>query len=211
MTAPRFWADDFDADLLRVVPRAAGILVQVTAPLWTYGHTSHGRLNHPSVWASQHGYVAYFGTDNTGTWKPGSFSSNGQLVQCTWTEAARDAWVHNYVIAVDYQPIWDAARLVGTFAKLMGDVRGRPKLPDVDADRLRGHVLASLIAATGQLQQHIAVRAAAAGRDRCPECRCNPVLCETDDTGEHCADQACGTCLHGCPLDNCPACPAVTR
>lgn len=44
---------------------------------------------------------------------------------------------------------------------------------------------------------------------RCPECRCDVVLCETDDSGEHCADQACGTCLHGCPLDDCPACPVV--
>lgn len=42
---------------------------------------------------------------------------------------------------------------------------------------------------------------------RCPECRCDPVLCETDDSGEHCADQSCPTCLHGCPLDDdCPVC-----
>lgn len=42
---------------------------------------------------------------------------------------------------------------------------------------------------------------------RCPECRCDPVLCETDDSGEHCSDQSCPTCLHGCPLDDdCPVC-----
>lgn len=43
--------------------------------------------------------------------------------------------------------------------------------------------------------------------EQCPECRCDPVLCETDPSGEHCADQSCGTCLHGCPLDDCPVCP----
>lgn len=41
---------------------------------------------------------------------------------------------------------------------------------------------------------------------RCPGCCCDPVLCESDDTGEHCADRSCGTCLHGCPLDGCEAC-----
>jgi len=43
----------------------------------------------------------------------------------------------------------------------------------------------------------------------CPECRCDPVTCEQDDTGDHCETQACGPCLHGCPLDECPAHPEV--
>jgi hypothetical protein len=44
--------------------------------------------------------------------------------------------------------------------------------------------------------------------DRCPACTCDPVLCETDDSGASCAD--CGACLHGCPLDgNCPEHKAV--
>ncbi len=38
---------------------------------------------------------------------------------------------------------------------------------------------------------------------RCSECRCDPHLCDTDDTGQHCEDQSCPTCLHGCPLDYC--------
>ncbi|MEV0608098.1 hypothetical protein AB0I61_17205 [Polymorphospora rubra] len=33
-------------------------------------------------------------------------------------------------------------------------------------------------------------------------CRCNPDLCESDDTGQHCEEQACGYCLHGCPAEN---------
>lgn len=41
---------------------------------------------------------------------------------------------------------------------------------------------------------------------KCPECRCDPVLCETDMSGEHCMDQWCGTCMNGCPLDDCLVC-----
>lgn len=46
-------------------------------------------------------------------------------------------------------------------------------------------------------------------KPRCPECRCDPYACATDETGDHCADQACGPCLYGCPLDECPAHPDV--
>lgn len=41
---------------------------------------------------------------------------------------------------------------------------------------------------------------------RCPECRCDPTECEVDDTGEHCAIRQCGTCVDGCPLDDCGVC-----
>ncbi len=41
---------------------------------------------------------------------------------------------------------------------------------------------------------------------RCAVCRCDPVLCETDDTGQHCTDRGCSTCMCGCPIDGCPAC-----
>ncbi|GAA0720144.1 hypothetical protein Drose_06425 [Dactylosporangium roseum] len=155
MTAPRFWSDDLDADLLKVVPRAAGVLDQVTAPLWTYGGTTHGRLNHPSVWGSHRGPVAYFGADDSGAWKPDSYWTAQPLVECTWAEVARDAWVHSYVIVVDWVPIWNAWLLGGTFMRLMYDLRGWTPLPAREADRLRGKVLASLIAATEQLREHV--------------------------------------------------------
>lgn len=32
-----------------------------------------------------------------------------------------------------------------------------------------------------------------------PCCRCDPALCETDDTGDHCATAGCAWCLDGCP------------
>lgn len=49
---------------------------------------------------------------------------------------------------------------------------------------------------------------------RCRHCTCDPTLCETDDTGQHCADRSCGSCLHGCPDDDpngCDTCQALDR
>ena len=39
----------------------------------------------------------------------------------------------------------------------------------------------------------------------CPEfCRCDPILCATDDTGDHCIESRCAICIDGCPLgDDC--------
>jgi hypothetical protein len=151
--ADRFWSDDFDTDLLKVIPDAAQVLAQVDTPMWTYGGTSHGRLNHPSVWQTHDGMTAYFGTDDSGHWKPESFWTDRPLVQCTWAEVARDAWVHHYRIVVDWVVVWDATRFQSTFMRLMYDLRGQTPLPDSEADQLRGRVLASLIAATRDLQQ----------------------------------------------------------
>lgn len=36
----------------------------------------------------------------------------------------------------------------------------------------------------------------------CPDCVCEPVLCETDDTGDSCL--SCGFCLNGCSTGECP-------
>ncbi|MEU4779231.1 hypothetical protein [Micromonospora sp. NPDC023633] len=39
-------------------------------------------------------------------------------------------------------------------------------------------------------------------------CICDPHLCATDDTGEHCNDRSCGFCLHGCPAPDGECCNA---
>lgn len=38
----------------------------------------------------------------------------------------------------------------------------------------------------------------------CPDCVCQPVLCEHDDSGRHCEDANCGFCLNGCSAGECP-------
>jgi hypothetical protein len=37
----------------------------------------------------------------------------------------------------------------------------------------------------------------------CPQCICDPITCTADDSGGHCQDRSCGSCLHGCPTDEC--------
>jgi len=51
------------------------------------------------------------------------------------------------------------------------------------------------------LRADLVGRVLAIYRPRCSECRCDPVQCETDSSGEHCSDQSCPTCLDGCPLE----------
>jgi hypothetical protein len=46
-----FWSDDFDMDLLRLVPEVPELLGDTGArTLYVRGGTSHGRLNHPAAW-----------------------------------------------------------------------------------------------------------------------------------------------------------------
>jgi hypothetical protein len=57
-----FWSDDFDMDLPKVIPDAKAALGDVAdLELVTHGHTTHGRLNHPSCWNHSLGLVAWFG------------------------------------------------------------------------------------------------------------------------------------------------------
>lgn len=146
----RFWSDDLDMDLPAILPGLDEALGEsANIALWTHGGTSHGRLNHPAVW----GGWGMFGTNPTGVWKPADWVTGHPVVQCTWREALRDAWPHTYRILVDGRPVWDARRLGPAFMSLMYDLRGWRALPDGEADRLRGQVLASVIAATRDLQQ----------------------------------------------------------
>lgn len=159
-----FWSDDFDMDLLQLLPDLPERLGDAAnIPLWTYGNTSYGRLNHPSVWNGHYGHEAYFGTDDTGTWKPDGYRSHyDQIVACTWLEALRDAWPHNYMIFVDRAVVvWDTIRLQPTFDKLMYGLRGWRTLADGEADRLKGHLLASVLAATADLRGLLARKAGA--------------------------------------------------
>jgi hypothetical protein len=164
VVSTRFWADDFDMDLPKVLPRFDDALGDMgDARLWTFGNASHGRLNHPSVWGDPNraGFNAYFGSGDRDPWKPASFVTDAPLVECTWREAVRDAWPHTYRIVVDGRPVWDAVRLWGPFNKLMFDVRGWSRLSARKADNLRGAVLASLYRATDDLRSILASEAVA--------------------------------------------------
>lgn len=98
---PRFWADDFDMDLLRVVPEIGRMLGgDCDRTLWTVGHRTYGRLNHPTVW-NTHGAYLWLTKPNLPRDVHGWFNvdgcvSNDEEIECTWLELLRDAWVHGF-------------------------------------------------------------------------------------------------------------------
>jgi hypothetical protein len=68
----------------------------------------------------------------------------------------------------------------------------------------------------GAMAYAFAARTARALRGEVPQytqhpecCRCDPVLCETDDTGDHCATAGCAYCQDGCPATGRPCCKAT--
>jgi hypothetical protein len=96
---PKFWSDDFDMDLLKVFPDTPSLLREPDRVLWTVGHTTDGRLNHPTSW-NTHGAFLWLQKPNLERDKHGWFSiggcvSNCQEVECTWLEWLRDVWSHS--------------------------------------------------------------------------------------------------------------------
>lgn len=151
---PRFWSDDFDMDLPKVLPSLDVLLGKAAnTRLWTYGGTSHGRLNHPSVWNTYDGVEAYFGLDDSGTWKPAECHTDQPVVECTWREAVRDAWPHTYVLVVNGQQVWDTGWLRAAFDDLMYDLRGWRALPPGRAEELKAVVAGTVRDATERLAE----------------------------------------------------------
>jgi hypothetical protein len=130
-SAPRMWCDDFDTDLPKVVPDARRALGEIgDLELLTYGHTTHGRLNHPTVWNHELGMISFF-------WRPGHafkpahyYVGNDAPISCTLWEAIRDAWVHDNVIVFEGRPVFDGGASYPHFQALMYDVRGWTKLDE---------------------------------------------------------------------------------
>lgn len=140
---PPFWSDDFDMDLLKVFPHIIKILGDTTiTPLWTVGRTTHGRLNHPTVWDDPCGSLALFFTheprlerDAHGWFRiKGFYVDNAPVVPCTWVEVLRDAWPHHYAVTVDDMVLWNSSDLQDAFMRIMYDLRGWQKA-DITADR----------------------------------------------------------------------------
>lgn len=149
----RFWSDNFDMDLLKILPGLPEWLGDAAdIPMWTRGAESYGRLNHPSVWNDPVGFVAFFGLTAGDTGKPGANWTDSPVVECTWLEVLRDAWPHGYAIVVDGQTLWNAGRWQNAFLSLMYDLRGQQKMPDGHADRARLRLLGDLLTATRALR-----------------------------------------------------------
>jgi len=154
MPTERFWSDSFDMDLLKVIPG----VVDAAAPaahlrLWTYGGTSYGRLNHPAVWNGYKGTLAYFGLDDTGWWKPSANWTDAPMVECTWLELLRDAWVHQYQALVNGWPVFDTSRAWRMFEQLMGHARGYRNLGPFSVRTIKLGVHGQVVEATQKLLQ----------------------------------------------------------
>lgn len=131
MTAPTstrapFWSDDFDMDLLKVIPNVENILgASADVVLYTRCNSPrHGRLNHPVCW----GVTACFGVTNP-PWKPQGWWSEAAVVECTFLELLRDVWSHSLVAVVEGQTVFDAHALSQDFMVLMYNLRGWTKEP----------------------------------------------------------------------------------
>ncbi|MBB3297843.1 MULTISPECIES: hypothetical protein [unclassified Rhizobium] len=117
------WCDDFDTDLLKVVPgipELLGDLAGVT--LWTHAGTWEGTLNHPSMWNHDTGLICFFGFNDPD--KPDYFSTGQPPVQCTVLEMFRDLWCHGATVMMGPIPVWDSQPLQPEFDILMYAVRG---------------------------------------------------------------------------------------
>lgn len=126
---PQFWADDFDTDLLKVFPDLQEILGGMAfLPLWTLGHTTFGRLNHPTVWNTHGAYLWLekpdLPRDEHGWTNVGGCVTNDPIVECIWIEWLRDIWVH----CVPFVVLPVGVRFVpedwGTFEDIMYHLRG---------------------------------------------------------------------------------------
>jgi hypothetical protein len=139
------WCDDFDADLLKVVPGAAEALGDTAAVrLLTYSRPTGGKINCPSSW---NGVGALFWT--APEHKPDAcYYTDAPVTPCTFLEAVRDEWVHDSALVVNGALVWQAP--VRLMERLMYDVRGWTVLTDGHRAEVRGHVLASLDAAARQ-------------------------------------------------------------
>lgn len=147
------WCENFDADLLAVVPGAVEALGDAAGvELWTYSHVTNGRINHPAAWNTDHGLAAFFSTrDRSPT--PARYVTRDPLVECTFLEAVRDEWIHSCTIVVNGRVVWRPP--IRAFEQLMFDVRDWKTLADEARQRIRRAVTDSLADAALQLRHAI--------------------------------------------------------
>lgn len=140
MTEPRFWSDDFDMDLPKIIPDAKELLGEhADLQLLTHGGKTHGRLNHPVVWNGEVGSVAFFGRRSP--MKPPSYYTNREIVTCTLWEAIRDAWAHTYVLIFEgHRVIWDGSKTYAQFEPIMSHIRRWHELSDPELLKLKSRV-----------------------------------------------------------------------
>ncbi|HLF28243.1 MAG TPA: hypothetical protein VJG32_18080 [Anaerolineae bacterium] len=155
------WCDTFDMDLPKIIPDAMQAIAPVrNIVLYTHGGARDGVINHPAVWSTYSGSVAFFGF-HPETIKDESYYTNDPVVRCSFEEAVRDAWPHTYIIALNWfkvgrgwrqSLVWDSFRLKDHFDILMYDLRRWRTSPIEVIEQSKRYVVKSLEYATQQLQ-----------------------------------------------------------
>lgn len=140
------WCDDFDIDLPKVFPEALELLGDTAdVKLFTHGHETGGKLNHPSVWNGQQTMIAFFGF--YGPCKPDWYSTNEPIVECTFWEAMRDCWPHTYGLFVspgidqEHRLVFDSFELRDQFQTIMWHLRKWGKQDSQKLARAKENVL----------------------------------------------------------------------
>lgn len=145
-----FWADDFDMDLLRVLPDLPQLVGDLGAVnLYTYGGT------HPAVRSNQRGEMdAFFGTNRDAeSWMPAAcVSGHQELVECTWLEVLRDVWVHQCHVHVDMELVWNTNRLARLFNDLMFGRRGHRPISGAMSSGMETVLRGEVVVATERLR-----------------------------------------------------------
>jgi hypothetical protein len=151
------WCDDFDADLLKVIPYAAQILAPARdIKLVTRGGTTDGMLNHPACWNGYNGPVAFFGTVGMpeSEWRPESNVTSEKIVECTAEEALRDWWPHGFLMNVNHVAVTPTNKEYNSvFGAILSHTRGWQKQTDGDIQTLIFTVRNILADAVGRIQR----------------------------------------------------------
>ena len=152
----KFWSDDFDMDLLKLFPDLPKRLGETAERvLWTVGHPTYGRLNHPTVWNSHGAFVwtrePRLQRDQHGYFNVSGCVSNEPEIECTWLELLRDQWPHGYdFLLLPARSVFEAPSRE-EFDRIMYDLRGWRKDENVGASRTL--VMAWLLRSNRQLEE----------------------------------------------------------
>lgn len=151
------WCDDFDMDLPKVIPEAMAVIASVSnVRLWTRGHSTDGRLNHPAVWNGYTGMDAFFTRHEHVDPVRLPYVTGDPVIECTFAEAVRDCWSHDYALRVDGVVVWDTSHYFNPiFQPLMDDLRGWRPLTDRKRANLKRRVVRDLKAAVARLKAQI--------------------------------------------------------
>jgi hypothetical protein len=132
-------------DLPKVLPKAWQLICAApSVPIYTRGHESFGRLNHPSCWNTHLGLTAFFTLRQGVEPKPKSFWTTDPIRECTFAELMRDAWPHHYCAILDGRTLWNPQALARQFDAIMWDLRGWNESPNPDIEHVKAIVTRSI-------------------------------------------------------------------